>query len=227
MGEMSSMPPHVPQAEPKHRPSRPERHVYAPGHHRYSRFVNVAKIVLPSLAAILLALVAAWPRLTADGEGFTVGFADLSADAVDSLTMINARYFGIDQQNRPFKVTADSATEEGVRNGIVVLSEPKADFTTRSGANVYVEAREGFYHQTSQLLELLGEVSLYHADGYELHTEEAEIDLATSSARGAKAVDGNGPQGRLNGQGFVITEGGQQVVVTGRSSLQMKGPGSK
>lgn len=221
------MPLHAPQSDPKHRPPRPERHVYAPGHHRYSRFVSITKIVLPSLAAILLALVVAWPRLVSDGEGFTVGFAELSAEAVDSLTMINARYFGVDQQNRPFKVTADSATEEGTSNGIILLSEPKADFTTRNGANVYVEAREGFYHQTSQLLELLGEVSLYHADGYELHTEEAEIDLAASTARGNKAVDGHGPQGRLNGQGFVITEGGQQVVVTGRSGLQMRGPGAK
>lgn len=215
------------QPKKKLRPARPERHVHAHGHHHYSRFVNIMKFVLPSLAAILLALLVIWPKLAADNEGFLLGFAELSADSVDSLTMVNARYFGVDQQNRPFKVTADTATEEGVKDGIVVLAEPKADFTTRSGANVYVEAREGFYHQTSQLLELVGEVSLFHADGYELHTEEAEIDLGNSSAQGNKPVDGHGPQGALNGQGFVITDGGEHVVVTGQSGLRMKGPKGK
>lgn len=222
------MPHNAAPSQDKGRRPRPERHVRATGHHhRYSRFVGVMKVALPALALVLLAMVVAWPHLTTTDDRFRIGFAGLNADAVDSLTMVNARYFGIDKQGRPFKVTADTATDEGVKNGIIVLAEPKSDFTTRSGANVYVEAREGFYHQASQKLELLGEVSLYHSDGYELHTEEAEIDLGASSARGTKRVDGNGPQGRLDGEGFVITEGGQQVVVTGRSGLKMKGAEAK
>lgn len=204
----------------RRRHPRPERE---PTHRRYTRMVHLLKVVLPSVALVLLALIVAWPQLTAEDGRFSIGFAKIGADQVQSLSMVNARYFGVDENNRPFTVTADQATEEDQAAGIIVLELPKADFTTKSGANVYIEARQGFYHQKEQLLELVGEVALFHDTGYELHTEEAEIDLARSTARGFKPVDGKGPQGKLKGQGFEIHEGGKQVVVTGSSSLQLKG----
>ncbi|HSV29471.1 MAG TPA: LPS export ABC transporter periplasmic protein LptC, partial [Candidatus Omnitrophota bacterium] len=193
----------------------------------YSRFVGAMKIILPSLAVVLLGLVVAWPRLVSDDDRFHIGFAKISPDQVQTLSMVNARYFGVDERNNPFTVTADAATEEDPKAGIIVLQTPKADFTTKSGANVYLQAEQGFYHQKQQLLELVGDVSLFHDQGYELHTEEAEIDLAKGNAVGTKPVDGHGPQGKLVGQGFKISDNGKQVLVTGRSSLILKGPGGK
>lgn len=208
------------------KPGRRERHAHVSIHRRYSRFVGFLKILLPAVAAVLLGLIVAWPRLTGTEDRFHIGFADIGPDAVESLSMVNARYFGVDERNRPFTVTADVATEESP-SGIILLEAPKADFTTKEGANIYVEARQGFYHQKEQLLDLVGEVNLYHDNGYELHTEEAQIDLAHSTARGEAPVTGQGPQGDLNGEGFEIKEGGKQVIVTGRSSLMLQGAKSK
>lgn len=216
---------HVPAREPGHRRERPGRRAsvqHHGTHRRYSRFVGIMKIVLPSLAAVLLGLIVAWPRLTGTEDRFHIGFANLGPDAVDSLSMVNARYFGVDERNKPFTVTADIATEEDP-SGIIVLDSPKADFTTKGGANVYIEARQGFYHQKQQLLDLVGEVNLFHDQGYELHTEQAQIDLARSTAHGTVPVTGQGPQGALNGEGFKIEDGGKQVIVTGRSSLTLQG----
>ena len=200
---------------------------HGPAHRRYSRFVGFMKVVLPALAVVVLGLVVAWPRLSSDDERFKVGFASISPQAVESLQMINARYYGIDKHNRPFTVTADLATEQAPASGMIVLDHPKADFTTEGGAGVYVEAIRGHYNQKSQMLDLEGEVSLFHDQGYELHTEKARIDLTTSLAEGHEPVTGNGPQGRIDGQGFRIFDKGKQIMVLGRSNLNLKGAKSK
>ncbi len=185
------------------------------------------KVMLPSLAVVLLGLVVAWPRLSNDEDRFKVGFASISPQSVESLQMINARYYGIDSRNRPFTVTADLATEQAPTSGMIELDRPKADFTTQGGAGVYVEAIRGHYNQKSQMLDLEGEVSLFHDEGYELHTEKARINLATSVAEGSDPVTGNGPQGRIDGRGFRIVDQGKQIMVLGRSGLNLKGAKGK
>ncbi len=191
--------------------------------HQYSRFVRLMKLLLPSLAAILLALVVIWPRLRVDESRFRVGFADIGAKEVEKLSMVNARFFGIDQQGHPFTVTSVRAEEEDKDTNIVDLEAPKADFASRDGSGVFVTAERGYYRQKEQLLDLQGDVSLYHEKGYELHTEQAHVDLAANTAHGEVAVHGQGPQGRLEGEGFELRDKGSDVIVTGKSTLTLRG----
>jgi lipopolysaccharide export system protein LptC len=141
--------------------------------------------------------------------------------------MVNARFFGTNRRNQPFSLTADVATEDGSGSGLIVLDQPKADFLTPGGKGIYIESRRGFYNQKTQMLDLEGEVALFHEDGYEMHTEKARIDLKASTAEGNAPVKGHGPQGVIDGQGFRILDKGAQVVVTGRSSMNFKGAGKK
>lgn len=216
-----------PSPPPRRRFRRVAHPIQKAGHHRYSRMVGMLKLVLPGLAAVLLGLVIAWPRLTANDDRFQIGFAQLSPSEVESLSMVNARFFGLNRRNQPFNLTADVATEDSPGAGLIVLDQPKGDFLTSGGKGVYVEARRGFFQQKLQVLDLEGEVNLYHEDGYELHTEKARIDLKTSDVVGTVPVQGQGPQGRIDGTGFRIREKGAKVEVTGRSKMNFKGAGSK
>lgn len=200
---------------------------HAAPHHRYSRMVGTLKLVLPSVAVVLLGLVVAWPKLSSTEDGFHISFAQLSSSAVENLSMVNARYYGLNRRNQPFTITADVATEDKPGSGLIVLDQPKGDFLTAAGKGVYVESRRGFYQQKQQYLDLEGEVSLYHEDGYELHTEKARVDLRTSDVVGTVPVEGHGPQGRIDGSGFRILEKGTRVEVTGKSMMNFKGAGSK
>lgn len=212
---------------PPHRPKLPHRVAWRlPAHQRYSRFVRLMKILLPSLAAVLLALVVVWPKLM-DDERFRIGFAKLSSSQVESLAMVNARYFGMDSHNRPFTVTAVTATQETRGSDVVVLADPRADFTSNSGASVLVESQRGFYHQKTQMLDLEGEVNLFHENGYEMHTSRATVNLKRSTVQGNAPVEGQGPAGTLSGAGFEIRDQGREVVVTGSSRMILKGASSK
>ncbi|CCG42524.1 LPS export ABC transporter periplasmic protein LptC [Magnetospirillum molischianum] len=193
---------------------------------RYSHFVGIMKIVLPSLTVVLLALLVAWPKLTMEQNGFQIGFARLPSKEVETLAMHNPRYFGINEGNRPYSVSADLATQENGRSETIHLDNPKADFTTSSGANVVIEADSGLYQKATNTLLLTGNVNLYHDSGTEMHTNSATIDLAHSTAHGNDPITGNGPQGRIDAAGFDITNKGRTLTFTGKSQMSLRGVGS-
>jgi lipopolysaccharide export system protein LptC len=53
--------------------------------------------------------------------------------------------------------------------------------------------------------------------GYEFHTTKARIDLDARTAAGDAPVNGRGPQGEIQAEGFEILDGGTRVVFHGRS----------
>ena len=191
----------------------------------YTRFVRIMKVVFPAMAVTLLGMVVVWARLTSEVNGFKVGFAHIDPASIGNLRMSNARYFGIDQGNHPFSITADWGEQVQSNGDMIELGAPKADFVSKSGEGIVVIADHGVYHQREQLLDLDGNVSLYHEQGYELHTEEATLDLQGNSAQSARHVDGRGPQGRIDGDGFKIYDHGDHVQILGRSSANLPGQG--
>ncbi|RAU23987.1 LPS export ABC transporter periplasmic protein LptC [Paramagnetospirillum kuznetsovii] len=185
------------------------------------------KVLLPSLAALLLALVVVWPKLAMEDKRFQIGFANLPSAKVETLAMQNARYFGVDESNRPFAVTSDLAVQEPGNSDLIHLQAPKADFTSSSGANIVVDAVTGLYHQSTKILDLSGGVNLYHDAGYELHTPTAVIDLGHNSGKGFDPVDGHGPQGRIESTGFELAGKGREIIFTGKAHLSLKGASPK
>ncbi|MBI3444476.1 MAG: LPS export ABC transporter periplasmic protein LptC [Magnetospirillum sp.] len=193
----------------------------------HSRFVGIMKIAMPAAAAVLLGLVMIWPKLSQMESGFKIGFAKLSTKAVETLAMQNARYFGVDDSNRPFAVTAETALQQPGSQDLIYLTLPKADFTSNSGANIVVDAQTGLYHQAAKVLDLAGGVNLFHDSGYELHTATATMDLAHNTGRGTDPVEGQGPQGRIQSLGFEITGKNHDITFTGKSQLTLRAVSAK
>lgn len=186
---------------------------------RYTRFVGLMKITLPAVAALVLGLVLVWPQIVDKGERFRVSFSNISTKDVDTLSMVNARYFGTDKDNQPFSVTADTANEAAKGASAVELEAPKADIMTRDGQWLALSADNGLYSQPSSTLDLLGNVNLFHDKGYEIHTTSAQADLKMGTASGDDLVRGQGPFGALTADGFRLYDKGARIVFTGRTHL--------
>ncbi|EKV31990.1 hypothetical protein C882_3054 [Caenispirillum salinarum AK4] len=185
----------------------------------YSGFVRLMKIFLPAAALILIALVVAWPQIQVVEEEVRVRFAALKASAVDQIEMINARYFGTNEENRPYAVTATRALEVSEDGDIVELENPKADMNMEGGAWVMLNGDKGYYSKSGGTLRLKGNVNLFHDKGYEFHTSEALIHVEQGDAEGDKPVQGAGSFGHVTGEGFVLTDKGKRIRVTGKSRL--------
>lgn len=186
---------------------------------RYSLFVSLMRFVLPAVAFALVVLVVAWPQMHAAKKRFHIDFANISPKDANTLAMTKPRFTGVDEGERPYTVTADSATQVASGSPLIDLDQPVADVTLKDGTWVALRSKEGTYDQNSHDLDLRGSVNLYHDKGYEFETARAWLNLRQGTAHGEQPVQGQGPFGQLNSAGFRISEHGKYVVFTGPAKL--------
>ncbi|MBB4312262.1 LPS export ABC transporter periplasmic protein LptC [Roseospira marina] len=185
------------------------------------------KLLLPSVAVVLLGLVLAWPQIQSQTERFTLGFAALDPREVNPSTLVNPRFHGVDAQDQPYTLVAEAAEEVPEDPDRVNLDKPQGDITLGGGRWLSLRGNAGLYSKADRTLNLDGDVMLYRDDGFEFHTDEARIDLETNSAHGTDPVRGQGPDGTINSDGFVMVDGGRVVTFTGRAHLVLQDGGGR
>lgn len=184
----------------------------------YSRFVGVLKVLLPATAAGLIILVIAWQHFIQIGDPTEIILPEVDLKGGE-VSVLNPRWNGVDNEDRPFTVTADLVSQSKLDRNLYELELPKADITLKDETWLALTARAGRFFYEEQQLELTGDVDMFHDQGFEIRTETASIDLKTKDAWGDSPVEGHGPAGRLNAEGFRITLEGARIIFTGKSRL--------
>ncbi len=185
-----------------------------------SRFVAAMKLLLPALALLLIALVIVWPNLLPDQSKFRLGeSARESGAALDGLEMERPRYVGVDENARPYQITADVARQQSDSSTELLLSAPKADIVMSGDAWVALTATNGIYDREAERIDLTGGVTVFHDAGYEFSSATARVDLANGVASGNDPVEGHGEAGSVVGEGFEITDDGARVLFVGKSRM--------
>jgi len=201
------------------RPLRP-----LPAHvRRHSLMVAAMRLALPIVAALLLAALVLWSKLGLDTQHFMLALATVGPQKIESMTMSNPHYEGLDEKNRPFSVTAKKATQVDKKGDVMALTAPEADITMENGVWLTVSSDTGLYQRAKQYLDLTGAVNIFHDQGYEMHTRDVHIDFTSNKATGHQAVQGQGPAGDLTAQGIEVVDGGKRVFLLGRSHLTLFG----
>lgn len=203
-------------APPTRRPPAPPRWS---GRNGYSYFVSLMKFTLPVVAVVLVGLIVFWQQLMPNAKLLSADVSDLSADMAKNLVMIGPRYDGIDQNGRPYSLTAGVARQLEDNEDIVMLLQPTADMTLQDGAWAALSADRGRYNRRTERVFLVDNVNFFHDRGFELRAPYAEIDFVTSIARGDKGVEGQGPSGTIEAEGFEFRESDGVMVFTGKSHL--------
>lgn len=185
----------------------------------YGRMVGWLKVLLPTVAVALVLLVAAWPLIMEQDARFADALSRADRRAAENLEVQNARYSGVEEDGQPFTVTAESMHQESVDATMVALSQPKADILLANGAWVAVTAANGTLNRAAQVLELTDDVNVFHDLGYEFRTQQAILDLVGGSAFGGLPVEGQGPFGYIEGEGFRVEGRGDRIKLTGKSKV--------
>ena len=213
------------QATPRRGEQRPAAVTLAPGEpiipvgRRYSRFVGVTKIVLPVAAICLMAVITAWPALQDDDQPMVEALEKQPA----LLQVTSPVLVGTDNQDRPYSIVADRASEGAEGEHIVELSRPEGEIATEDGARISLNAEIGRFDRQSNQLHLMGDVRLSRDDGQRFATDEVFVDMKTRSAWGDKPVTGEGPMGEIQSEGFRIEDNGATVIFTGQSRAVLTG----
>lgn len=217
-----------PAAQQRLMTAGPSRRRPAPTARKIARrraIVWLTKWSLPLFAIALLGSIAVWPEISRVKEQGRVAFRRAFSIDPESGRMAEPRYRGVDERNRPYTVTADSALQTSAER--VALTEPKGDLITESGTWLMGQSKEGVFIQRQSLLDLSNDVVLYREDGTTLRTDTAAVDMKAGAAASNDKTHAEGPFGVLDAQGFALTEKGAVIQFNGPAHLVLNSADQK
>ena len=189
---------------------------------RYTRFVSITKIMLGALSLLLIGTIIAMPLLYGDKEGIRLAFSGVQEKAQSFPVMTNPTFQGVAENNQPYYVTADSATQMDANQ--IVLRNVQGDMMTDRNAWLSVKAQQGLINNQTKQMQLAHDVRLMHFDGYEFRTERMDIDMNAKIARGNETISGFGPMGEIKAGGFEWNHDLQTLTFSGRVTLRIQQP---
>lgn len=184
----------------------------------YRRRVGMLKWLLPA-AALALTSVIGWSWFNPSTTAFRIDYSIEDFELSGQDEMLNPRFFGTDSRNQRYTVTAESATRPLDGSEQVFLIKPTADITVAEGDWLTLNAEQGIYDRYAETLALSGAVSMYADNGFEMHTESAQFDLAGGTIESDSPVRGQGPWGLLNAKSFTYARKGDVLLFSGRPTL--------
>jgi lipopolysaccharide export system protein LptC len=185
--------------------------------------VLVLRLLLPAVAVAMIVVITLWHQFAQEENRFRLGGAEMAPHQVASLTMSNVRYEGVDDKNRPFNVTADTAHQVDKKGDVIDMSQPKADITMQTGEWLALTAATGRYMRQENRLDLGGGVTIFHDKGFTFQAPTLHIDLNAKIANSSDPVQGQGPSGELTAASFRLTQGGDRVFFGGPAHLTLYG----
>lgn len=187
------------------------------------RHVKFARIVLPSVAALLLIGTVIWAQLSPQTD---VKETTVLTNVQNKLE--TARFTSVDDQGRPFVIEADQVVQQNPSTMTATLAQPKGEVTLEKGDVLSVQAKEGVYDHPNQRLRLKGDVVMDRNQTMTFKTSEMNVDLKDKSAEGHTPVTGSGKDGSaLEAQGVAIGPGGKTITFQGPARLTLPAKGKK
>lgn len=176
----------------------------------HSARVRLLRRSLPWLIGLLLLLPLGW-------IAWKAALAELSplSAPVNSIHMLNPKFYGRDSQGRAYTLSAGSAIRDKQHPNEVALDRPVFILQTGAPKPTVLHARQGLFRQDSHKLFLSGEVVLENSEGYRFQSESALIDTDAGSATGETAVTVTGPIGQIASSAYTVYDGGARMVFRG------------
>jgi lipopolysaccharide export system protein LptC len=184
---------------------------------RHTSIVRRLKLILPLIAVGLVVVMLAWTDMGGTIE--PVRKEDVAPQTVGRNELLNPKFQSEDAKQQPYTITADRAFQESKDMDMVILDKPVADLSLKNGAWIAMEAKDGEYVQSSQKLKLKGDVKVFHDSGYELSTDEVDLDVQGQTANTTHHVSGHGPSGTIEGTGMQANGKDGVIIFTGPARM--------
>ncbi|MBR0553291.1 LPS export ABC transporter periplasmic protein LptC [Stakelama marina] len=163
----------------------------------HDRIVAIMQAGLPMAIGVLAAFLVMAPLF----KGGDVSFL-LAKDKVDvakeRLKIQSATYRGEDDKGRAFTLVAGQAVQKSSAEPVVRMKDLAAQIQLSDGPARLV-AQQGRYDMDSQKVKIEGPIKFRAADGYQLDTRDATVDLRTRTMKSDSPVSGRTPLGTFSG----------------------------
>ena len=222
----SRRPEHYPAAgrNPRRQGVDPRRHAYGDAV-RHSFRVRFLRRVLPSLALVIVALVAAiaWLdplRLVRD---FPLDVLKLSIKD-NKLVMDAPKLSGFTKDGRGYNITARAAAQDLSKTNVIELDGIVANFTLTSNGQTELTAVKGVYDVKSDIVQLTEGIVIKSTAGYEGKLADAVIEVKKGHVVTTNPIDIIFNNGSLRADKMEIFDNGARAIFEGGVVMFVKLP---
>lgn len=179
---------------------------------RESRRVRRLRFLLPTLGALLFALVIVATIITRISISLSIGDLKITTDG---LAMDAPHLSGSDGKGRTYTVSAASAVQDLTDTRIIRLKGIEASVIQTDGSQARLLADTGVYDSAAQRLVLKENIRLANSDGSDGALSRAEIDLNTGSLTSDSPVAFSSRLGKINADTMGVEKKAGTVTFSG------------
>ena len=198
---------------------RSRRHAWATPGSRHDRLITVLNAVLPLGIGVLAAFLVMAPLLTRGDMSFVLDKNKVDI-AGERMKIEAARYSGEDAKGRAFELQAGEAVQKSSADPVVRMTELAASIRLDDGP-ARIVADRGRYDMSNQTVNVDGPIRFTAANGYQLDTRDAVIDLNTRKLASGGAVTGSTPMGTFRGDRLAADLESRTVALRGNARLRV------
>jgi lipopolysaccharide export system protein LptC len=139
------------------------------------------------------------------------------------IRMLNPKFFGRDNQGRPYVLGASQAARDETSLEVVRLRNPTITLDMDGPHPSTLTADTGVYREDTRILDLKGHVKADNAHVSKFATDEAVVDTRTGVVTGPEALSSQTPVGDLQSRSFDVFDKGNRVVFKGGVHARLNG----
>lgn len=128
-----------------------------------------------------------------------------------NVTILNPRFEGRDINDRPYVITADTARRRRENVALIDLVNPHLE----DQASTSVKAREGVFDRDKQVLDLVGDVVMMDAGGYQFTSDSTRMYVRENRVEGLTPLKGFGAVGEVRANAYEVLDDGNRIVLKG------------
>lgn len=178
---------------------------------KHTRWVMLAKLALPGLAAVLAVTLLFFPSLKKEGKEFGIDLIVGSGD-IEKLNIEKTTVYMTDSQNRVNNFSAEQIKETEAGSQLFTMSSPEAIMPLNEEDWISIRSPSGLLNQKDSLLQLQKNVEIFYNKGMTIQTTETFFDFKKSFGYSHQPITGNGFIGNITAEGFTFS--GQTGVLT-------------
>src|SRR5580704_14497029 len=179
---------------------------------RHSRRVRILRLAMPAglLVAAALVLVAARLDPLRMLAKLPVDFGSLVVSGT-KITMQQPRLSGFTRDSRPYELTARAAAQDITKPDTIELQGIHGKTEMPDKAVFELSADGGVYDSKAEMLTLRQNIIFKSTSGFEVHLNEAVVDVHSSNVVSEKPVEVRMQQGTINANRMEVTESGDVI----------------
>jgi lipopolysaccharide export system protein LptC len=198
---------------------RTQRQHWAVPGSAHDKLIGVLNVALPVGIGVLAAFLVMAPLFTRGDMSFVLDKNKVDV-AGERMKIQTARYSGEDAKGRRFELEAGQAVQKSSADPVVQIRELAARIRLDDGP-AQIVADRGRYDTRQQKVNVDGPIRFTAANGYQLRTSDAAVDLNTRKLASGGAVTGSTPMGTFRGDSLAADLEKRTVALRGNARLRV------